>query len=793
MNGKDSIIKLVKQNVCEDEYPTKHEIKCKENNGYSVVHLNNDLSKGVISTFNIHNYNDHSAPYLLDQTLKKMKSIGLTQCECKIPIGSSIGDAFSEILTNFGFMKTNQNNDVATFVHDNVKKINNDFIGDYLLGDGGKITFNIYCKYFNQLAQFPEEKDPFIDVYLSQSVSNQVFRVPLKDITETTLNFTFNTKSKNIISNCMVNIDCFAKIKNKHEEYCVNQAGSSFYPLSNLVDISNMKDKRNSSNVIPFVLRIPASPSIIKGRIDMVITPGCINLHDVQFSNYRIKHNLNETRGDQLMKQYVVSCSNSFKIINPTWNVIKNIHAYEYVSRVRVLPAVMFHVFDIPESYEEYWTNALNICLEREGLMTLSEFRNGKGNAHYVAKKMMQCATLYVNYCKYITDKADKNDRSKSKYYNKLKVVLMESFDGIRPRHDKGCCCGDCEDFGKEEMVETFEFSNFGKMLKHSLKTMSGMHRAEDPALIRLGNIRRKYYIFAALGGVSSATINGDYANLDNMSAHEFDIAIPISYFYAMLNRGSDYAGPNCNSTILKTEDMDVGLDLPILIGEGTGLLEPTGTEKDVNPEMRSQIEGSYGSPFEGLRKMFYYDKYTGSRFYQTITTLFTNEFFHNGRSNCGEFIMAYSNPTRYRNTNSKSGRINYTYGVRFTDITRKSENPCLIAQPEISSPLFNYMKNLQENEHPIQPIIPPVDTSTHVRKTDPVYKLKYTPEKSFNYNSSNCYKFTWYARYDQMTANRIDMILKKAKYLNVKLDVHSEPVSGKFVGGYRITIFVKK
>lgn len=87
----------------------------------------------------------------------------------------------------------------------------------------------------------------------------------------------------------------------------------------------------------------------------------------------------------------------------------------------------------------------------------------------------------------------------------------LESFDYARMRGG-----GDCEDLALEivlEAAELLELASSSSTLSASIRSMIAL--------------RRQYVFCMALGGVSSAEINGDYGKCEEMGAHMWSMMIP--------------------------------------------------------------------------------------------------------------------------------------------------------------------------------------------------------------------------------------------------------------------------
>ena len=736
-------------------------MECMDNTGRICYKIDENGENVLITSFIVDQMNHLSPKHIIEQGLDMFHSRGVKNCH----IACNDNEDFHHILETKGFNRMDEG--------DNIFK-NDDIFSSIIEDDisASSIRFDIPYRYTNELAQENEEREPFIDIYLSSSTSNEVFRHKLKDSGK--LTFVIHTPNT-IDIDTKFNIDCFAQLRNKHREFCTNQAGCVIIPLSELLEAKREKKK------VMARFRVPASPKYEKGELELDMTsPESIMMENVILKPNRIRSNVNQYEGSKLVDAYKRSCWETFQATEPTWPAIKNIHAFEFVDRTGIYPAAIFHYFKVPASDESYWINAITVALNRDGKYTLDEFREGAGGVEYGANVMAQCCTLYSNYCKYITDKIDTNNRKRSARHDINKVVLIESFDNVRDRN-----AGDCEDFGKEEMVESFEMDDLNRMVSrvmhHNAKDI-GSPESEDEAILRLYDARNKYYSFAALGGVSSATINGDYGKLSRMGAHEYLILIPKHYVYEMLVRTYGEGG----HPLINPEDKHVGKDVAVMVCEGTGMLRPDGKggEDYVQKRARAALETGTNA-FDSIRKMFYYDRKRGSHFYQTITTLFTNEFFNRGER-YGELTFMYKNEKK------KNG---LTYGVRFTDITTKSSKPQLFVQPEIPSKLFHYINEMKENQHPILPLEPPISSGSNKYEVKPIEKIyrlfSANNQAQPNNNNIKYTKVDYYVRFDQVNDDRIDDMLRRIKRLKANVEIDREPISGSSIGGYHVKILV--
>ena len=216
----------------------------------------------------------------------------------------------------------------------------------------------------------------------------------------------------------------------------------------------------------------------------------------------------------------------------------------------------------------------------------------------------------------------------------------LESFDYARFRG-----AGDCEDLALEILLEAAEMLALDNTQQQQQQQLSKNLRA----MIAL---RRRYVFAMALGGVSSAEINGDFGELTEMEAHmqvfhffflpllipvfrgRWSVMIPRALFRHWWQRGNLSAEADARLFGSSPSPIAAG-DVPLIL-EGTGFLCPTAvsaaTEQQVTLEEHYQKLFTTAAPsaFSGVRKVFHYRTDRKNSFYQSFSLLFTNEFIRN-------------------------------------------------------------------------------------------------------------------------------------------------------------------
>ena len=677
-----------------------------------------------------------------------------------------------------------------------------------------------------------------------------------------------------------LNMHCYTEVPNERGDYCLNQAGYARAPLVLLLEQAKKNPGDMRTKKAAFELIVPAKPDLVKGVIEFDVSP---TLSLVQFESpktgersdkrllkrrvflypeeeetdaKRDRNALIAVRQQQqqgglpryernlkdyhrLVSQYVEQVYKRYMRIQPTWKAIENIHAFQFVSPIGILPAAVFHRFPgAPKSSVAFWVNLVNVALGRirDDWSWAKEVREGRvprSAEEFGARdwstdldaedpleaRLSSCVlsivmTLYVNSCQYITDKIDTRNRKEPAYkreeerlreferrsnrngmwrsWKQLRylsgspnwigqrqivdeaeipnsgVEAIESFDEIRMRD-----VGDCEDFGKESLLE---WTSLRRVYREHKRHNMSLHGA----VRRLYETSRHYYAIAILAGVAGQHINQDYSQVKSLGGHEYAMLFPKWYFYECLMRGAHDSDSSENEQLnepflARRKDSKLGKQYPVRVCEGTGMLWPEGTGDEFHVLLTSEVDRLRSQPnatdrdkrrleqqlkyfseqqaiaehllsssqmLRDLRRIERYSHETGSDFYATISTGFTNEFFakrkakdnsnNNLVSGVGEFMFVYNNPPPEHQgkwsllkqkvmvgasvENATEGKT--TYGVRFTDVIHMSDKVAILAQYPFSETLSEYFDDVQLDQHPIRELPAPTQVVRHHSNT---------------------------------------------------------------------------
>lgn len=211
------------------------------------------------------------------------------------------------------------------------------------------------------------------------------------------------------------------------------------------------------------------------------------------------------------------------------------------------MPFLSFGLAPLPNSNEEFWRNAFTVVMRRDDLKRGDWKRLSKtGKARVMA--LMNC--LVAQYLDYASDTVDTNTGDR---FDKSLIKGCESFDsGLTTLTGD-----DCEDGG-----QTIRQSN-GALQNCKI---------EDPILKEIQQISEQYIAYMSLDVVNGAQVVDEDAP---KGAHMNTNLVPIAQFREWMQQTRQ--GKLNDSKLKKLYPKNIDKELPFLVGEGTGMLEPLG------------------------------------------------------------------------------------------------------------------------------------------------------------------------------------------------------------------------
>lgn len=248
-----------------------------------------------------------------------------------------------------------------------------------------------------------------------------------------------------------------------------------------------------------------------------------------------------------------------------------------------------------------FYENALDIVLRRERLdrdqiarMELSDRR--------LANAAMQMLTLWCNYVPYVSDQAwvPVERREEASVWQRMRG--RQSSHHIDMKHF------DMEEFELAEMYNADDCEGVGAVIvRHHGYLLSTPVNRRSPALHQVCSLLSLYAPLLVLCGVTSGDLGGDFAALTapgaKIGAHMFALFVPIARLMRMVQRVAPVKMVAPTPTWEFDKAANETHDLPILCGEGTGLLAPI--PLDLTEQKRLLLPPRIGAPAARLPQSF--------------------------------------------------------------------------------------------------------------------------------------------------------------------------------------------
>ncbi len=440
------------------------------------------------------------------------------------------------------------------------------------------------------LADPKQERNPVLRFFLSTNVSTKMVTTQLfQEVHNSTLSTTqpvapqtieFHVSKANgmtedrimgALKDAILNIDGITELHTKLSEWARKNAGSNSVALVDLygrdqrsVELPLCVEMAGKDYAPKMTIRIePVGRVLIDGLEHTV--PG--TLKEVQDKRSQL-HVMNEAR----LSGYVHASHYMFTKMAPTWPQVRRINCYSFTLRNGTsLPAIAYmqqrhkRVVD-----PRYFEQNLDIALEREG-MTREELVKLAKTDPRVLNITMQTLMAWSNSALYVSDEAYLEHT-----YTGIADSLHYFFVERRAKKDKL----QLVDLEEMELAEYYGADDCeGLALKIIRDGDALLHLAPahlSAALKLVQDARLQYIFFLCLSGVTTGDIGGDFAALSSSSqplgAHMFCLAVPVPTVLKWIGH-CNIADPIFAA--LPADVASISKELPVMFGEGTGLLHP--------------------------------------------------------------------------------------------------------------------------------------------------------------------------------------------------------------------------
>ena len=260
-----------------------------------------------------------------------------------------------------------------------------------------------------------------------------------------------------------------------------------------------------------------------------------------------------------------------------TFNATRNINCFVLrLADGRTLPSPAYMMQPPPAGVDvRFFENSLDVVLARESLSRADLVRLGWAD-RLVCSLAVQMLCLWSNYVPYVSDQAWVPMRDDNANVGWARMLGHATGHRIDMKHFP------MEEFELAEVYGADDCEGVGciivRLHRYLLNNTREMDRS--PALNHVCRLLSMYVPLLLLCGVTTADLGGDYKALKaagSMGAHMFALFVPVARMARMMDRCRDVAPtPSMiNAPLDYQMAMADSASLPLMLGEGTGLLSP--------------------------------------------------------------------------------------------------------------------------------------------------------------------------------------------------------------------------
>lgn len=397
------------------------------------------------------------------------------------------------------------------------------------------------------------------------------------------------------------------------------------------------------------------------------------------------------------------------------------------------LPSVAYLMYEIPKSNANYWINAFQTVMRRDGVESFRRL-NKWGKARATILTICYAA----QWLDYVGDTIDRN--TKFQRYARELVEAYENFGDALSTWS-----GDCEDLACAIMQCYYSFL-----------------AQEIPELKELQEIARQYVPVMSLDIVKGAQVSDQ---VNSYGAHMNVNFVPLNIFESWLN------AYRSNWGVVNRDFFKIAIDgYCFLVGEGTGMYEPLGYQNLLIPLMMK----IYRLPsLERFKKPILHIKGEPGNFFVGSLVGMTDYFyrFHNARA-----PMSF-----WYTTNGKRG-------ATYVDMMNDKQIGIKL-HPEIPGPLVDYMEEETLKRIPPNPLILTKKDKKHTNKI--LDKICAAINKLDRAHGLAHNKVPVFVRPHQLSARLGDAIIRELTQVREvwRVTYELEEITDK-VWGYRMEIY---
>ncbi|MDB9801270.1 hypothetical protein OAB94_02715 [Flavobacteriaceae bacterium] len=540
-----------------------------------------------------------------------------------------------------------------------------------------KIKFNISIKLIKDEFS-PQESAPQMRIFLDARFDRKS-KITQMNANNINIDGEISNRITQLPQTTSLVFSAFAVRKNDSGSNCLMDVGVNRIPIQSIVN--------NKTKTYDLSLLMNTVDNYEKGVIRVTINSfemKNIKIIDKTFLGDGLMRYINDTIETEQKMQDTVPGTSNMRI------------PYDYsesgimMSGGTPMPAVAYVMSETPSSNLRFWENNYITVMQREDMdpedwVHLDDTQKAR---------IMALMCCYVSqYLDYISDTIDKN--TKRKQYIRALVVGCENFGDCLTTGS-----GDCEDLGTG-ILQCF---NALLAFKFPKKTI----------LSEIQTLARQYIPLLSLDAVNGAQVSDENAP---KGAHMNDNLIPIHQFRAMMRTTPE--GVLLDKRVSGLYPTNINENLPFMIGEGTGKLEPLGCDNIVAQAMSYVYQTRSLSNF---KKPIPRKKGEQGTFLVASLTGMTDYFIKNG-INIGSlwYTTVQNNGTTTR-------------GSYYSDMINDRKNVGILMHEKIPKKDMDVIKEAVMTRDPPQPL---VLTKKHDYKHEKNIHLDYVVEYIAKLNRS--------------------------------------------------------
>ena len=448
------------------------------------------------------------------------------------------------------------------------------------------------------------------------------------------------------------------------------------------------------------------------------------------------------------------------------------------------LPSSAYVLAEKPKTNTKYWENVFENVMRRDN--SKWSRLNLEGQARATVLMLAYCA----QYLDYVGDTIDRNVRKVENgkkcglYHDKRSGNFVYSKNLVEGYENFGDAIttwsGDCEDLATAiaQCKSAFEAHKFPEDAKYDKFRF-------------MQTISRQYVNPLSLDVVHGAQVN----QIATLGAHMNDNFIPIKQFKDEMSRTTE------GRRLLKNVRIEKTLDLPFMIGEGTGMYEPLGYDNPMAEAMRYVYQCPSLAPFKKpiTHKRFGVTKQSVQRVNNAIgdeqSTI--GSFFVGSLIGMTDYfyLRGATSPTSFWYCTQQDGG-ELTRGATYNDMIFHPERVALRPQPDVPRPVMGLVEEAVKLRVPPRPLVLTKSheehkTNKHLdRVVQGIKKLNRAPVRTGI--TPNAF-VPVYIRPHQLStdvANRIITDFTRLEHI-YKVDYHLEEITDD-IWGYQMKVYVK-